>query len=114
MLAELERRMRYRGVSNIQTVLTGLGEGKLPADEFDVAFLVTVLGEVSDKPAVLAEIHRSLREGGILSITEVLPDPHYQPLRRVRALAHAAGFREQQVFTGALAYTMNLVKDHTA
>jgi len=114
MLDKLERRIGDRCSGNIRTVHAGLGEGKLPLNEFDVAFLVTVLGEVPDKPAALAEIYRSLRPGGVLSITEVLPDPHYQPMQRVRRLALAAGFRQQQVFTGVLSYTMNLIKEPTA
>jgi ubiquinone/menaquinone biosynthesis C-methylase UbiE len=111
MLEKLEGRLRDRGVTNVTTVLAGLGDGKLPADHFDVAFLVTVLGEVPDKAAALGDIYGCLRAGGILSITEVLPDPHYQPLRRVRELARRAGFREMQVFPGVVSYTMNLVKD---
>lgn len=111
MLEKLERRLQERTVRNVTTLRAGLGEGKLPANEFDVAFLVTVLGEVPDKAEALSEIHRSLRAGGVVSITEVLPDPHYQPIRRVRALARDVGLREHQLFSGLVSYTMNLVKD---
>ena len=114
MLEKLQRRLRERGVSNVVPLLAGLGDGKLPADEFDVVFLVTVLGEVPDQAAALREIHRALRTGGILSITEVLPDPHYQPIARVRELTRQAGFREQQCFSGVVAYTLNVVKDAAA
>jgi ubiquinone/menaquinone biosynthesis C-methylase UbiE len=113
MLEKLERRLHDRGGTSVVTVLAGLGDGKLPANTFDVAFLVTVLGEVPDKNEALREIHRSLRPGGILSITEVLPDPHYQPIARVRQLATRAGFREQRLFPGVLSYTMNVVKDES-
>lgn len=111
MLEKLERRLRDQGISNVTTLRAGLGDGALPPNEFDVAFLVTVLGEVPDKPGALREIYRSLRAGGVLSVTELLPDPHYQPIRRVRELARSAGFREQRLFSGVVSYTMNLVKD---
>ncbi len=113
MLEKLEGRLRERGITNVVPVLAGLGDGKLPANAFDVAFLVTVLGEVPDKSAALREIHRSLRPGGVLSITEVLPDPHYQRMASVRQLTARAGFREQQLFPGLVSYTLNVVKDET-
>jgi ubiquinone/menaquinone biosynthesis C-methylase UbiE len=111
MLDKLQRRVRDAGVGNVTALRAGLGAGALPAEEFDVAFLVTVLGEVPDKVAALREIHRALRAGGVLSVTEVLPDPHYQRLRRVRALARQVGFRECALFRGAVSYTINLEKD---
>lgn len=107
MLAELERRRRRLGAGNIETIQAGLGEGRLPSARFDRAFLVAVLGEVPDRPAALREIRRSLKPGGILSITEVLPDPHYQRLSKLRSLAGRVGFREVGVFRGLLAYTAN-------
>jgi ubiquinone/menaquinone biosynthesis C-methylase UbiE len=110
MLEKLQSRVRRLGLANVHPLLGGLGEGALPAGEFDVAFLVTVLGEVPDKAAALRDIQRALRPGGVLCITEVLPDPHYQPMKRVRELAALAGFREQQTFNGLFAYTINFVK----
>jgi ubiquinone/menaquinone biosynthesis C-methylase UbiE len=110
MLEQLERRLAARGVRNVDLLLAGLGDGRLPAGSFDVAFLVTVLGEIRDAPAALREIHRALRPGGVLSVTEVLPDPHYQPLARVRSLAAAAGFAEARYFGGAVSFTLNLAK----
>jgi len=110
MLAKLAERVAAQGLANVELVEAGLGDGKLPAEAFDVAFLVTVLGEIGDKQAALREIHRSLRPGGLLSVTEVLPDPHYQRLARVRALGAAAGFRETGLLRGWLSYTLNLGK----
>lgn len=110
MLQKLENRIKSQSLTNVELLLAGLGDSKLPATEFDVALLVTVLGEIPDKVAALREIHRSLRPGGVLSVTEVLPDPHYQTLARVRALAAEVGFLETQVIRGRLSFTINLTK----
>lgn len=110
MLAKLAERVEAERLANVDLVEAGLGEGKLPEEAFDVALLVTVLGEIGEKAAALREIHRSLRPGGVLSVTEVLPDPHYQRLARVRALGVAAGFRETALLPGRLSYTLNLSK----
>jgi ubiquinone/menaquinone biosynthesis C-methylase UbiE len=114
MLEKLAARVAAESLTNVEPLEAGLGDGKLPAAAFDVALLVTVLGEVPDKLAALREIHRSLRPGGVLSVTEVLPDPHYQRLARVRDLAAAAGFRERRLFSGWVSYTLNLGKDAAA
>jgi len=109
MLRKLQRRVAADGITNVEAVLGGIGEGRLPAGSFDVAVLVTVLGEIPDKTAALREIRGALRADGVLSVTEVLPDPHYLSLARVRALAAEAGLRERQVFEGRVGYTVNLV-----
>jgi ubiquinone/menaquinone biosynthesis C-methylase UbiE len=97
-------------VTNVRFVQTGLGEGKLPEAAFDRALLCTVLGEILDREAALAEIFRALKPGGVLSVTEALPDPHFQGMGTLRTLARGAGFVEGQVVGNRLAYTMDLVK----
>jgi ubiquinone/menaquinone biosynthesis C-methylase UbiE len=110
MLQMLRGRVEEKGLTNVELVLAGLGEGRLAANEFDVALLVTVLGEIPDKVAALREIYECLRPGGVLSITEVLPDPHYQSLSRVRRLVADSGFRELAIFQGCLSYMLNVSK----
>ncbi len=96
------------GVSNITFLVAGLGDGKLAPASFDRALLVTVLGEIPDRPGALREIHSSLKPGGFLSITEVFADPDYQPRRRVKALALQAGFRVRKEFGSWFRFTVNL------
>jgi hypothetical protein len=88
----------------------GLGHGKLPQAYFDRAVLVTVLGEIPDPMSALKEIHSALIPGGVLSVTEVIFDPHFQRRETVLSLAGAAGFKEKSFFGRSLAYTMQLEK----
>jgi ubiquinone/menaquinone biosynthesis C-methylase UbiE len=110
MLKKLERRAAARGVTNIRTVHCLIGAGALERDAFDCALLVAVLGEIPDRAAALREICAALKPGGVLSITEGLPDPHYQRRDTVVQLAEAAGLRLDQEFGGWTAYTANFVK----
>lgn len=110
MLEKLKSRLALHGLKNVEPMLAGLGEGKLPHDEFDIILLITVLGEIPDQVAAFRELHRSLRPGGVLSVTEVLPDPHYQTVGHVRRLAEEAGFEESKIVRGWLSFTMNLTK----
>lgn len=64
----------------------------LRASSFDLVYLVTVFGELPQGSAALAEIRRSLRPGGFLSISEHIPDPDYVSRARLRRSCEAAGF----------------------
>jgi len=110
MLEKLRRRLQAKGVTNVELLHAGLGEGNLEENQFDVALLVTVLGEIRDKPSALRELFRALRPGGVVSVTEALPDPHYHSLARIRKLSSQVGFEERAVYRGRLAYTVNLGK----
>jgi ubiquinone/menaquinone biosynthesis C-methylase UbiE len=112
MLGKVNRKAGAEGLTNVRTLEGRLGEGALGAfeNEFDRAFLVTVLGEIPDKQSALTEIHRALKSGGVLSITETLPDPHYQNRNKVRRLVEKSGFRFERGFGTWFAFTMNFVK----
>jgi ubiquinone/menaquinone biosynthesis C-methylase UbiE len=71
---------------------------------------VSVLGEIPDREAALKEIYQALKPGGILSVTEVIFDPHFQRRSTVASLAGAVGFREKTFFGNQVAFTMNLEK----
>ena len=114
MIRRLEERLAASGLGNVAPVLAGAGEGRAGADRYDRAFLVTVLGEIPDRAAALGEIFAALKPGGVLSITEVLPDPHYQPRSRVAKMAASAGFEERERFGSFWAFTVNFEKLHGA
>lgn len=113
MLDVLRRRIAEHGIRNIETILAGAGEGKMPQTAFGRAFLVTVLGEIVNQRPALREIFEALKPGGVLSITEVLPDPHYQSRAHVSRLALEAGFEVSDTIGPWYAYTMNLRKPPT-
>ncbi|UCE26973.1 MAG: methyltransferase domain-containing protein [Candidatus Coatesbacteria bacterium] len=112
MLAKVAAKTDSERLANVVTLEGGLGDGSLVGytDEFDRALLVTVLGEVPGRAAALAEIHRSLKPGGVLSVTEMILDPDYLTRRTVMGLAESAGFRLDRAFGTWLAFTMNFVK----
>jgi ubiquinone/menaquinone biosynthesis C-methylase UbiE len=71
---------------------------------------VTVLGEIPDRLAALAEIGRALKPGGVLSVTEVLPDPHYQRPGTVRRLAAEAGLSVGPHWSQGIAFTAHFTR----
>ncbi|HRQ38079.1 MAG TPA: methyltransferase domain-containing protein [Chloroflexota bacterium] len=110
MLRRVQEKLTAQQVHNVRLLQAGAGEGKTEPAAFDRAFLVTVLGEIPDKPAALREIYRALKPGGILSITEVFPDPDMLRPAVVRQLAQETGFEVVSQIGSFPAFTMNLVK----
>jgi 2-polyprenyl-3-methyl-5-hydroxy-6-metoxy-1,4-benzoquinol methylase len=108
MLRRAREKARAANLANIQFLEAGLGEGKLGHNRFDRAVLVTVLGELPDRETGLREIFAALKPGGILSVTEVIFDPHFQSRQSVARLARAAGYREQGFHGNRIAFTLNL------
>lgn len=113
MLRKLRRRIAEESVTNVELVLGDAGDGLVQSNTFDRALLVAVLGEIVNRQAALQEIFQALKPDGILSITEVLPDPHFQSRRIVRRLAEQAGFRSVERFGTWFTFTINFVKPET-
>lgn len=114
MLQRTREKAQAANLGNIRYLQAGAGEGKLAHGEYDRALLVTVLGEIPNRDAALREIFDALKSGGVLSITEVIADPHFQRRSTTRALAGVVGFKEKECFGNRLAFTLNLEKPVTA
>lgn len=110
MLQRVQEKAEAANIHNIQFLHAGLGEGKLEHNYYDYALLITVLGEIPNQPAAFKEIFDALKPGGVLSVTELIFDPHFQTKSTVLQLAHAVGFQEKNTFGGRFAYTMHLQK----
>jgi len=110
MIAQVERRVKQAGLSNVETHVASAYELPLPDASVDRAFLITVLMEIPDPNRALAELHRVLKSGGVLSITEQFPDPDYpfafETVRRVED----AGFRLARKEGNFWTYTVNFVR----
>ncbi|MCB1966675.1 MAG: methyltransferase domain-containing protein [Candidatus Accumulibacter sp.] len=112
MLSRAKAKTEAAGLKNVEFVAASLGDRKLPANRFDRAVLVTVLGEIPDRTAAFAELFGALEPGGLLAVVEVIFDPHFQSRATVTALAVSAGFREHAFIGHRLAYVIHFVKAH--
>lgn len=93
MIERLKARAARAGVANLTAILGDATRTHFPPGSFDLVYLCTVLGEIPDREAALRESYAVLKPDGRLSITEILPDPHFLPRATVKRLAEAAGFR---------------------
>ena len=110
MIERLKERARAVGITNLTAILGDATQAIMPEASFDVVFLATTLGEIPDRAAVLSQCFRALKSGGVLSISEMLPDPHYQSKATVKRLAEAAGFQIRSIQGGPWLFTANFVR----
>ncbi|HMP03309.1 MAG TPA: class I SAM-dependent methyltransferase [Gemmatales bacterium] len=93
MLERVRAKAAAENLTQVELLQAALGEGKLGSQKFDRA---------------LKEIYEALRPGGLLAVTEVILDPHFQRQRTVTQWTQAVGFRTKATHGHGLAYTMIL------
>jgi len=110
MIAQAEKQVREAGLTNVETHVADAYRLPLENESVDGAFLVTVLPEIPDQSRALAELHRVIKPGGLLSITEEFMDPDYpfafETIRRVET----AGFSLERRFGSFWLYAVNFRK----
>jgi ubiquinone/menaquinone biosynthesis C-methylase UbiE len=110
MLQRTQEKAQMKKLDNIRFVHGAAGDGKLGNNQFDRAVLVTVLGEIPDQATAFKELFNAIKPGGILSVTEIIFDPHFQSQNKVWQTAQSVGFQRKEFFGNRLAYTLNLEK----
>ena len=110
MLQRTRDKARAAHLNNVRYTQAESGKSQPGRNRYDRALLVTVLGEIPDRTAALRDIFAALKPGGLLSVTEVIADPHFQRRRTVRELATAIGFTERACFGHRLSYTLHFEK----
>jgi ubiquinone/menaquinone biosynthesis C-methylase UbiE len=112
MVEKTLKRLDAQGLRNVQGFLAPAH--KLPFDIFDIdlLFLVYVLGEIpdADRLPALREALRVLRPGAVLSISEMMIDPHYRFRSDVVKLCRQAGFELASIEGSLFNYTATFRK----
>jgi SAM-dependent methyltransferase len=113
MLNMAQQRLEKQRLTNLSSVC-GSGDSLPFADAgFDVAFMITVLGEVPDRAAAVREAARVLRPGGRFSSTEAVGDPDRVKQTELDELAALAGLAKGESWPGLLVQTFNYSKPIT-
>jgi CAAX protease family protein len=108
MLAKARQKIEAAGLTRVVGYTQGdARQLVLPTAGFDVAFLVAVLGEIPEPRKCLAALSRVIRPGGLLSITEHLPDPDFSRFSSLRSLVEQEGFEFVERFGPPWSYTAN-------
>lgn len=110
MLDVIQKKTQIKNLHNIRLLQAGIGNGVLEQNYYDRVILVTVLGEIPNQHAAFEELYNTLKSGGILSVSEMIFDPHFQSKKTVINEAKAVGFREKKFVGNWFAYTIQFEK----
>lgn len=110
MIALLEARLASSRLRNVRPLVADIGARPPALGRFDRVLLVCVLGEVLHPSAALRHVRGLLKEGGLLSVTEIFPDPHFQTRASLLRIAKEAGFHPTSTAGPWVSYTVNLSK----
>jgi ubiquinone/menaquinone biosynthesis C-methylase UbiE len=91
MLDETMRRAAEEGINNITPTRGDATDLPYADASFDASFMVTALGEMPDKDAVLRELRRVTKPHGRVVIGEFVPDLHGIRLSALRRHAEEGG-----------------------
>ena len=113
MLRQLKAKLtrpENRDIKNIKLILGSAHELPFEDNFLDLAYMVTVLQEIPDKDKALREARRVLKPGGILAVTEFLPDPDYPLKSTTIKEGEEAGFILDKALGNFWNYTVRFVK----
>jgi len=79
-------------IKNIELVNSSAYELPFDDNSLDLVYMVTVLQEIPDRSKALQQIRRVLEPGGVLAVTEFLPDPDYPWKSTTIKMGRQAGF----------------------
>ncbi len=113
MLKQLRRKLAHpcnRELTNIAPVLSEATTLPFRDSCFDVVFMVGVLQEIPARESALGETYRVLRPGGMLAVTEFLPDPDYPLKSTTVRVCSESGFLPDAVHGSFWNYTARFTR----
>jgi len=113
MLQQLERKLsktENQDITNIELKQAGAYDLPFADGSLDLVYMVTVFQEIPDRGRALREIRRVLKPGGILAVTEFLPDPDYALRSTTIKICQREGFVVEDNLGNLWNYTVRFKK----
>jgi ubiquinone/menaquinone biosynthesis C-methylase UbiE len=110
MLDYSKKRLDKKGIKNVEYKICDGNKLDFNDGSFDRVFMVTVIGEVEHKELYIKEIHRILKKGGLLSISELAGDPDKMSVKEVEELVMICNFKLKNQYGNDKNYTVNFEK----
>jgi ubiquinone/menaquinone biosynthesis C-methylase UbiE len=100
----LEKKIKQEGISNIYPKIDNVYKLSFEDNSVDRVLAVAALPEIPEPMKALREIHRILKEDGLVCLSELLPDADY-PLRRTeKRWAEKSGFKLEKEYGNLFVY----------
>jgi len=94
MLDMLEERSDEAGLDNIELILGGTADPKLPDNSCDLILLVDVYHEFSDPETMLAKMRRALKPDGRIALVEFRSEDPEVPIKKLHKMSKAQILKE--------------------
>jgi ubiquinone/menaquinone biosynthesis C-methylase UbiE len=107
MLALVKKKVEAERLSNVELVLGGPSDPRLPRASVDLVLMVDVYHELADPQVMLRALGRALKPGGRLVLIEFRKESPWVPIRE----EHKMSIREARVELEAEGYALERVID---
>jgi ubiquinone/menaquinone biosynthesis C-methylase UbiE len=110
VIARLKQRIAQEEISNIIPQIGNAYDLSFDNESVDRVIAITCLPEIPEPVKVLREIRRILKPDGLLSLSELAPDPDYPRRKTVKRWASEAGFVLHSEYGNWFVYQLNFKK----
>jgi len=110
MVERVQRKIEAEGLTNIKAQVADVYELPFEDRSFDLVYMITVINEIPNIPAALAEFQRVLKPSGKLVFSELLFDPDYPLAASLIRKVQAQGFRLEEKIGNFFYYTLRFEK----
>ena len=110
VLNRLKKRIEKEGITNIIPKIDDAYNLSFKDESLDRVLLIACLPEIPDPIRALKEFRRVLKPNGLISLSELLPDPDYPRRKTEKRWAEEAGFELDEQFGNWFVYQLNFKK----
>lgn len=110
IIKRLKKRIEKEKIENIIPKIDDAYNLSLEDESVDRVLMIACLPEIPDPIRVLKEIKRVLKPNGLVSLSEMLPDPDYPRRKTEKKWAKKAGFELDAQFGNWFIYQLNFKK----
>ncbi|MFX1418757.1 MAG: class I SAM-dependent methyltransferase [Promethearchaeota archaeon] len=111
IITRLKKRIEKEKVTNIFPKIDDVYNLSFEDESIDRVLMITCLPEIPDPIRALKEIKRILKPNGLVSLSEMLPDPDYPRRKTEKRWAKEAGFELDEQFGNWFVYQINFKKE---
>ena len=110
IINRLKKRIEKEGITNIIPKIDDAYNLSFEDESVDRVLMIACLPEIPDPIRVLKELKRVLKPDGLISLSEMLPDPDYPRRKTEKKWAEEAGFDLDEQFGNWFIYQLNFKK----
>lgn len=110
IIYHLKKKIEKENIINVIPKLDDVYNLSFEDESVDRILMIACLPEIPDPIRVLKELKRILKPNGLISLSEMLPDPDYPRRRTEKRWAKEAGLEFLEGFGNFFIYQLNFIK----